>query len=538
MKKTIFEIISEIQIALNSSNNYKEKNNEITKEIIEKYNNFKKWLDKNGVIYNKLCFPVKFNNIIGCQAKEDINPNTCIFYIPYKLLIDATNIKINYLPSSFKNNNTLKLVLFLLEEYEKKEKSFYKPYIDLILLNDYSNYTPFWNQDNFLELNDEMVEENINYYINEITDYYHDIFDKKEKKYDFMLFKLFYVFVFSRQFNIGDNKMFLIPLADLLNHSSYSDIKYEFLDSKNLVMKYTSDFNDNNNLSKDIISNNLKNFTDFSDFFQKNPRKSEDNKIKIFNINDLDDEDKKYEFSNDDYFVISTNNQAFKKGSQVFNNYGICSNEYLLVNLGFCLLDNPGDKTKVVLSFFNPEKKLKKFLVDNFIDDFINKESYNKDKGIYIRLYIKRSKISTKILKILRFKIYGNNNKFDKKKEIECLENYIVFIQKNITARNYSHFKLINSIKEMIFTTGIKDENLFNIYVFKLTQKLNLIYQKEAINNMINILKNDKSKINNFKNFVDEIEKSDKIKSIYLKNEDLKTMIKNYLNKLIISIKK
>jgi hypothetical protein len=252
----------------------------------------------------------------------------------------------------------------------------------------------------------------------------------------------------------------------------------------------------------------------------------------------LDDEDKKYEFSNDDYFVISTNNQAFKKGSQVFNNYGICSNEYLLVNLGFCLLDNPGDKTKVVLSFFNPEKKLKKFLVDNFIDDFINKESYNKDKGIYIRLYIKRSKISTKILKILRFKIYGNNNKFDKKKEIECLENYIVLIQKNITARNYSHFKLINSIKEMIFTTGIKDENLFNIYVFKLTQKLNLICQKEAINNMINILKNDKSKINNFKNFVDEIEKSDKIKSIYLKNDDLKTMIKNYLNKLIISIKK
>ena len=62
--------------------------------------------------------------------------------------------------------------------------------------------------------------------------------------------------------------MFLIPLADLLNHSPYSDIKYEFLDSKNLVMKYTSDFNDNNNLSKDIVSNDLKKYTDFSDFFK------------------------------------------------------------------------------------------------------------------------------------------------------------------------------------------------------------------------------------------------------------------------------
>ena len=75
-----------------------------------------------------------------------------------------------------------------------------------------------------------------------------------------MLFKLFYAFVLSWHFNVGDNKMFLIPLADLLNHSPYADIKYEFLDSKNLVMKYTSDFNDNNNLSKNIISNKKYNY--------------------------------------------------------------------------------------------------------------------------------------------------------------------------------------------------------------------------------------------------------------------------------------
>ena len=61
--------------------------------------------------------------------------------------------------------------------------------------------------------------------------------------------------------------MLLIPLADLLNHSPYADIKYEFFDSKNMIMKFTSDFNDNNNLSKNIIYNNLKNYTDFSDFF-------------------------------------------------------------------------------------------------------------------------------------------------------------------------------------------------------------------------------------------------------------------------------
>ena len=78
-------------------------------------------------------------------------------------MIDASNVKIDYLPSSLKKNNTRKLVLFLLEEYEKKEKSFYKPYIDMILLNDYSNYTPFWSKDDCLDLNDDMVEDNINY---------------------------------------------------------------------------------------------------------------------------------------------------------------------------------------------------------------------------------------------------------------------------------------------------------------------------------------------------------------------------------------
>ena len=459
-----------------------------------------------------------------------------MFYIPYKLLIDASNVKINYLPTSLKNNNTIKLVLYLLEEYEKKENSFYKPYIDIILLNDYSNYTPFWGGNDFSDLNDEMVEENINYYINEIIDYYQEIFDKKKKKYDFILFKLFYVFVFSRQFNIGDDKMFLIPLADLLNHSPYSDIKYEFLDSKNLVMKYTSDFNDNNNLSKDILTNNLENFTDFSDFFKyfkynKEIKDNNNKELKIIKV-DYENDEEKYELTNDDYFVISTNDQVFKKGYQVFNNYGICSNEYLLVNLGFCLLDNPGDKTKVILSFKKPEKKLKNYLIKNYIEDFLNKDSYNKDKAIFIRLYIKRDKISTKILNILRFSIY-DVKKFDTKKEIECLENYISFINKNINAREYSQFKLINNIKEMVYKNGIKSENKFNITAFKLTQKLNLIYQKEAINYMINILKNDKKgEIKTYEDFIEHIKKGDAIKSIYIKSEDIKNMIINYLKKM------
>lgn len=538
MKKTIFELVSSIQQDLNNNNSSKGNNIEIPDDISQKYINFKKWLDENGTIYPKLNFPVKFNNIFGCEATEDIKENSCIFYIPYKLLIDSSNIKYDFLPQSLKDNNTIKLVLFLLEEYNKKEKSFYKPYIDLILINDFKNYTPFWSRDDLLELNDDMVEENINYYMNEIIDYYDDIVEKSRIKIDFMLFKLFYVFVFSRQFNIGDDKMLLIPLADLLNHSPYADIKYEFLDSKNMIMKYTSDFNDNNNLSKDIISNNLKNYTDFSDFFKYYNRNKiidnnvNNNEIKIINVNYDEDEEKNYELTNDDYFVISTNSQIFKKGSQIFNNYGICSNEYLLVNLGFCLIDNPGDKTKVVLNIIKPENYLKKFLEKYYLDDFLNKDSYIKDKIIKIRLYVKRNKISKKILNIIRYEIYKEPKKFEKKLEIECLNKYINFINSKIEMNNISPFKLINNIKEMIYKTGIKDENKFNITVFKLTQKLNLLYQKEVINNMINILNHDeKNEIINNETFLKYVEKYESIKSIYLKKEDIKNIIIYYLNK-------
>ena len=91
-------------------------------------------------------------------------------------------------------------------------------------------------------------------------------------------------------------------------------IKYEFLDSKNLVMEYTNDFNDNNNLSKDIISNNLQSYTDFSDFFKyfKNTSQKGD-ELKIIKANYGDDKKTKYKLTNDDYFVISTNEQSLKK---------------------------------------------------------------------------------------------------------------------------------------------------------------------------------------------------------------------------------
>ena len=145
---------------------------------------------------------------------------------------------------------------------------------------------------------------------------------------------------------------------------------------------------------------------------------------------------------------------------------------------------------------------------------------------------MKRNKISTKILNIIKFEIYKTQKKFNKKLEIQCLKKYIDFLNSKIENGQNSIFKLINNIKEMVYKTGIKNENKFNIIVFKLTQKLNLLYQKEVINNMVNILMQDEKKeIINYEIYLKQVEKYENIKSIYLNKEYIKNIIINYLNK-------
>ena len=57
MKKSIFEKMTDTQAELNSNNINND--NQISQEVIEKYEIFKKCLNDNGAIYPKLTFPVK-----------------------------------------------------------------------------------------------------------------------------------------------------------------------------------------------------------------------------------------------------------------------------------------------------------------------------------------------------------------------------------------------------------------------------------------------------------------------------------------------
>ena len=199
------------------------------------------------------------------------------------------------------------------------------------------------------------------------------------------------------------------------------------------------------------------------------------------------------------------------------------------------MLDNPGDKTRVILTMNKPEKKLKKFLETNFLKDFTNKDSYQSDNNISIGFYVKKNKVCYKLGKIYKFLCYGNKVKFNKRREINALNKFIAFIEEKINVYDLSVFKVFNILKEMIYKKGINNQNEFNITVFKFTQKMNLIYQKEMLNALKNILVIDEkeNKINSNLDFLEAINNTDYFKSVYLKSDDIKCSLLNYLTKII-----
>ena len=48
-----------------------------------------------------------------------------------------------------------------MKEFDKRDKSFFKPYLDLIISNDYLSYPVFWNEEDNIELNDSEFDDKI-----------------------------------------------------------------------------------------------------------------------------------------------------------------------------------------------------------------------------------------------------------------------------------------------------------------------------------------------------------------------------------------
>ena len=492
----------------------------INKELLKKFDIFKKWLIKNGAIFSKnIDFPYVYGpfNLIGCKSISKIKENESILLIPKKIMIISKELKYldEYLEDiidelyKIVDIPTIYLTLNLYLE-NKKKKSFYRPYLDLI----FSNY-------NFLN---DFTEKNMKYFdgdikmiksikqkINKINLLYNLI---KQNKYfkEITREEFFFCYsqVISREFYLDDTSTALIPLADSLNHKNI-DIHYEIYDSENYVFKnsnnFTLDADCNIDLSPTfikqypVITNTKKKQIKCFNFSKKRNKKEIKKKnTKIINIEDTD------------YFSISTSKgEIIEKGNQVFTNYFNGGNKYFLKNYGFCLIDNIYDYTTLILEIEND------ILLHKYLEILFKKKLKNKPNSItkYLKIKIFFNEICFYLIKYFRFLYFYKVKKdinqyinyiFDIILEIELISLSLDCLRTKLSILNKNNNSIENEIEVLeneIYNNNKKNSFKANVYIYKITQKINIMNQIEVLECILLVMKKHKKKIKSYIDLLD-----------------------------------
>lgn len=505
----------------------------------QRYNALKKWLDENKVIYKETFdFPIAFGpfSLPGCKSVNEIQDNTALFFIPRSLMILSSEHE-DLLPDTIdeddeEDKSTLILTLFLLEE-ERKENSFFKPYIDLLPPQD---YTIFWDEKTLKELDNNNITKSTRNLYYEIYELYSKVI--KCHKYRYIppdKFASFFCHVLSRQFYIDDSTSALIPGADLLNHNTVK-IKYEIYDSENNIFKYTAHLCNGN--KKDLQ------YTKSSILPISSPSYNKYEPIQLtrytaFNYIKLEEEDSEEEegliidIRNNDYFVLSTSSgQFFKKGEQVYSNYSNMANKTLLKYYGFCLLGNKYDYTVMIFSFYRgKDPRFEKYLEIAFRKKYsTTSDPFNN----IIKLKIKYKAICYDLIRYYRFMHLYNHNRtgdflvytFERDIEVDAITQSIKKINADLSYLIDNHtVEEDKKLLEELLKQG-KDSKMCNIVIFRLQQKINLLYQIDLMNALLKIIK--EKKINNYLeilDYIDELENISEYNTDYLSKKIIRKCI-------------
>ena len=484
-------------------------NEYISKETQEKYKIFKKWLIENGAIFQKnIDFPYTYGpfHIVGCKCVSDIKDDEGILLVPKNLMIMGKDLTyINKLIQDVKDDlsdkedfSTLFLTLNLYLEKNKKD-SFFKPYIDLIFTN--RDYFATWNDKTYTELHNIYTAQSIKNLLDSINIIYNILikckaFEKMTREeYSFCYFQ-----VISRQFYLDKKNSALIPLADLLNHSSVT-IHYEIYDSENMVFKYSDHFTVDEDIKIDIKPTYLKEIPIIKPTYNKlkpiiptkeryDPNEEEESE---------DEDDTIVNLNINDYFCISTSlKQKMNKGSQAFNNYCDINNKSLLKYYGFALINNIFDYTDVIFQFDKSDVVIKTYLPHLFKKRFKTDldEKYN-----LLKIRCEYRNVCADLIKYYQFMYYYDVNKIDDfflykfnyqlelvsfQLAIHGLEMKLKMMEKKGTFLQEMD-ELENEIKK-------KDPGQIkvNILLYRIGQKLNVLNQIELFKSILNMFVNHK----------------------------------------------
>ena len=524
----------------------KESENQIynfNEEIKSKYSQFKNWLLQNGAIFEQyLELPVIYSPFlkIGCKTKEDINENESFLMIPENLMIKSEDLKYfdKYIDNikeeiSEKDLNLLYLILYLYLE-RKNEKSFYKPFIDVIYIEEYVIYNQIDNK-YIEELNDELAIKSIEKRLNKTNEIYELIIkcDKfseiKKKEFIELYFK-----IKSRIFELNGN-FALIPLLDLFCNDNSLNLKYEIYDSENMVFKYTSLINNNSNLKLNLYMTKSK----YLPFNKPSYNKLIPIKVEYNDVEEEEEEEenkKELNINKNDYFsvAISKNNKILKNNI-ICNNNELC-NKKLLKNKGFCLLYNKNDYLEININFERGYILIDKYLENIFEDNYETKNDspiYN-----YIKIKIYFNFICTELLKYFRFMYFyksKNNAKeyfkysFNLDIEINIFNLSIKFLEDKLKqmTKKFPFEKDLEDLEKQINNNNKEKDYLkTNLIIFRLSQAIIIKNQINLLNYILRIMK--KYNVNGYNNIYDYLNK-EKIINDYDSEENTKLKILRFI---------
>ena len=487
----------------------------IKPELLKKFNIFKKWLIDNGAIFAKnIDFPYAYGpfNLIGCKSISDINENESILLIPKKLMIISKELHyldefVDSIEEELYEDDDLATLYLTLHLYleNKNKNSFFRPYLDLIFSN--YNYLNDFTEENMQYFDDdEKIVESLKNTINDISLLYNTIINSNDEKFDEMTKEEFffcYSQVVSRQFYIDEECSSLIPLADLLNHRNI-DIHYEIYDSDNYIFKYSTKYSLEIDVYIDIRPTFIKEYPII---------KNKINNLEVYNVNDYKKNKKIVKLEEKDYFSISTSKgEIIKKGNQVFNNYSDNGNKYLLKNYGFCLIDNEYESTPIIIYIeTGTDIYLHKYLEIIFGKRYkIKSDSFKK----FLKINISFNDICFYLIKYYRFNYYYRdlndikqyiNYKFDINLEIkfislalECLKDKIKIMNK----KNNLNDDLTELENELYYKEN-KNAFKINAFIYRVTQKINIMNQIGLVECILNIMKKYKNNIISYSNLMD-----------------------------------
>lgn len=460
----------------------------------QRYKTYLQWLKDNGAIFeDNLIYPIAYGpkGLIGLKAKRTINSNEAILFIPKKLMIISKEYESKYdLSEEYEDDrSSIILTLFLLEEkYEKGDKSFFKPYFDLIPEQD---FCIFWNDDDLNELNCDYLVEDINSLKDDFQETYSQMPKEFKSKYTYKTFTMYFCHVLSRQFYIDDETSALVPFADALNHSS-TKIKYEVFDSEHFVCKYTNDFSSD----KHIITTSCKMY--YNHRLNQKENNNIDDSTHCLSLCNLNEEI--ITLTHKDYFIISTNNQVFNEGHQVYNNYGCLTNKSFLKYYCFALLDNKYDSTKLSFSFQRGDYFFEKNM------DVIFKKAFDKKINAFynlLKIKVKKKEVCKDLLKYYRFMCFFDKKNmpmffkytFDYKIELSTLTKGIELLQKQLKEQSAKHsidYDMTYLEKETMKDT-YEDRKIVAV-IFRLSQKISLAYQIDLLQTIVELVKKYKPK--------------------------------------------